>query len=169
MRSKLYSYGSLFGIDWWRQSYGIGGYWLPRKLQFFCLAKIVVKCMSWTAKVSQWPINWFILKALIPINWLILKALLLIVVPIFKSYSVWHFREFFFLGSTGISKLVTSTVGKSTNILWHDCPIGQTERQKLMNQKGCVVWITGLSGSGLYEMIECPWSHTEFAPPVKLN
>ncbi|PAN43504.1 hypothetical protein PAHAL_8G240400 [Panicum hallii] len=48
----------------------------------------------------------------------------------------------------GISKLVTSTVGKSTNILWHDCPIGQTERQKLMNQKGCVVWITGLSGSG---------------------
>ncbi|XP_062183429.1 adenylyl-sulfate kinase 3-like [Phragmites australis] len=48
----------------------------------------------------------------------------------------------------GISKLVTSTVGKSTNILWHDCPIGQHERQKLMNQKGCVVWITGLSGSG---------------------
>ncbi|KAL5203658.1 hypothetical protein ABZP36_008529 [Zizania latifolia] len=49
---------------------------------------------------------------------------------------------------TGINKLVTSTVGKSTNILWHDCPIGQTERQKLLNQKGCVVWITGLSGSG---------------------
>ncbi|KAL5203559.1 hypothetical protein ABZP36_008430 [Zizania latifolia] len=48
----------------------------------------------------------------------------------------------------GINKLVTSTVGKSTNILWHDCPIGQTERQKLLNQKGCVVWITGLSGSG---------------------
>ncbi|CAL4983032.1 unnamed protein product [Urochloa decumbens] len=48
----------------------------------------------------------------------------------------------------GISKLVTSTVGKSTNILWHDCPIGQNERQKLLNQKGCVVWITGLSGSG---------------------
>jgi len=95
MRSKLYSYGSLFGIDWWRQSYGIGGYWLPRKLQFFCLAKIVVKCMSWTAKVSQWPINWFILKALIPINWLILKALLLIVVPVFSLYSVQKFREFY--------------------------------------------------------------------------
>jgi adenylylsulfate kinase len=52
------------------------------------------------------------------------------------------------MGFTGISKLVTSNVGKSTNILWHDCPIGQTERQKLINQKGCVVWITGLSGSG---------------------
>lgn len=48
----------------------------------------------------------------------------------------------------GISKLVTSTVGKSTNILWHECPIGQNERQMLLNQKGCVVWITGLSGSG---------------------
>ncbi|KAM3346675.1 hypothetical protein ACQJBY_020946 [Aegilops geniculata] len=48
----------------------------------------------------------------------------------------------------GIDKLVTSTVGKSTNILWHDCPIGPFERQKLLNQKGCVVWITGLSGSG---------------------
>ncbi|KAL6907779.1 hypothetical protein ACP4OV_001949 [Aristida adscensionis] len=53
-----------------------------------------------------------------------------------------------FMDLTGISKLVTSTVGKSTNILWHDCPIGQHERQKLLNQKGCVVWITGLSGSG---------------------
>uniref|UniRef100_A0A0D9XUG7 Adenylyl-sulfate kinase n=1 Tax=Leersia perrieri TaxID=77586 RepID=A0A0D9XUG7_9ORYZ len=49
---------------------------------------------------------------------------------------------------SGINKLLTSTVGKSTNILWHDCPIGQPERQKLLNQKGCVVWITGLSGSG---------------------
>ncbi|KAF7034846.1 hypothetical protein CFC21_045827 [Triticum aestivum] len=48
----------------------------------------------------------------------------------------------------GIDKLVTSTVGKSTNVLWHDCPIGQFERQELLNQKGCVVWITGLSGSG---------------------
>ncbi|XP_062196964.1 adenylyl-sulfate kinase 3-like [Phragmites australis] len=48
----------------------------------------------------------------------------------------------------GNSNLATSTIGKSTNILWHDCPIGQNERQKLLNQKGCVVWITGLSGSG---------------------
>ncbi|CAM8889001.1 unnamed protein product [Rhodiola kirilowii] len=41
-----------------------------------------------------------------------------------------------------------STVGNSTNIFWHDCPVGRNERQKLLNQKGCVVWITGLSGSG---------------------
>ncbi|KAH0850144.1 hypothetical protein HID58_095740 [Brassica napus] len=32
--------------------------------------------------------------------------------------------------------------------IWQESPIGKTERQKLLNQKGCVVWITGLSGSG---------------------
>lgn len=45
---------------------------------------------------------------------------------------------------------MTSTVGKSTNIRWHDCPVNQLDRQKLLNQKGCVVWITGLSGSGMH-------------------
>ncbi|KAK8446555.1 hypothetical protein SEVIR_9G505300v4 [Setaria viridis] len=45
-------------------------------------------------------------------------------------------------------KPVMSNIGKSTNILWHNCPIGQSDRQKLLGQKGCVVWITGLSGSG---------------------
>ncbi|TXG66322.1 hypothetical protein EZV62_007597 [Acer yangbiense] len=41
-----------------------------------------------------------------------------------------------------------STVGNSTNIFWQECPVGKLERQRLLNQKGCVVWITGLSGSG---------------------
>ncbi|XP_020103955.1 adenylyl-sulfate kinase 3-like [Ananas comosus] len=53
------------------------------------------------------------------------------------------------LGSSsgsGMENVVT--VGKSTNILWHDCPIGKLERQMLLKQKGCVIWITGLSGSG---------------------
>lgn len=36
----------------------------------------------------------------------------------------------------------------SSNIFWHECPVGKVERQKLLNQQGCVVWITGLSGSG---------------------
>lgn len=43
-----------------------------------------------------------------------------------------------------------ATLGNSTNIFWHDCPVGQKEREKLLNQKGCVVWITGLSGSGSF-------------------
>ncbi|KAK1369846.1 hypothetical protein POM88_035938 [Heracleum sosnowskyi] len=37
----------------------------------------------------------------------------------------------------------------SSNIFWHECPVGKVERQKLLNQQGCVVWITGLSGSGV--------------------
>ncbi|KAK6941995.1 hypothetical protein RJ641_027372 [Dillenia turbinata] len=41
-----------------------------------------------------------------------------------------------------------ATVGNSTNIFWHECPVGKLDRQRLLNQKGCVVWITGLSGSG---------------------
>ncbi|XP_008808841.2 adenylyl-sulfate kinase 3-like [Phoenix dactylifera] len=48
----------------------------------------------------------------------------------------------------GKKNLVMSTVGNSTNILWHECPVGKLERQKLLKQKGCVIWITGLSGSG---------------------
>ncbi|KAJ4971630.1 hypothetical protein NE237_004729 [Protea cynaroides] len=41
-----------------------------------------------------------------------------------------------------------STLGKPANIFWHECAVGRHERQKLLQQKGCVVWITGLSGSG---------------------
>lgn len=43
-----------------------------------------------------------------------------------------------------------STLNNSTNIFWQECPVGKVERQKLLNQKGCVVWITGLSGSGSF-------------------
>lgn len=47
-----------------------------------------------------------------------------------------------------MNQKVISTVGRSTNISWHECPVAKVERQKLLGQKGCVVWITGLSGSG---------------------
>lgn len=42
----------------------------------------------------------------------------------------------------------TKTVGKSTNIVWQECMVKREERQKLLGQKGCVIWMTGLSGSG---------------------
>ncbi|XP_074587042.1 adenylyl-sulfate kinase 3-like isoform X2 [Curcuma longa] len=41
-----------------------------------------------------------------------------------------------------------SAIGKSTNIFWQECQVGKVDREKLLKQKGCVVWITGLSGSG---------------------
>ncbi|KAG9440512.1 hypothetical protein H6P81_020677 [Aristolochia fimbriata] len=44
--------------------------------------------------------------------------------------------------------VLMSTVGKSTNIVWQECSVGKREREKLLQQKGCVIWITGLSGSG---------------------
>lgn len=41
-----------------------------------------------------------------------------------------------------------TTVGKSTNIAWEGCMVKREDRQRILNQKGCVVWITGLSSSG---------------------
>jgi hypothetical protein len=57
-----------------------------------------------------------------------------------------------------------SNIGKSTNILWHNCPIGQSDRQKLLGQKGCVVWITGLSGSGMYSVDCCLGLFAGYSP-----
>lgn len=51
------------------------------------------------------------------------------------------------LGERGVN-FAMATVGNSTNIFWHECPVNKVDRQKLLNQRGSVVWITGLSGSG---------------------
>lgn len=40
------------------------------------------------------------------------------------------------------------TVKKATNITWHDGTIKQADRERLLGQKGVVIWFTGLSGSG---------------------
>lgn len=37
---------------------------------------------------------------------------------------------------------------KEKNIRWHDGAATPAERHALLGQKGCVVWLTGLSGSG---------------------
>ena len=37
---------------------------------------------------------------------------------------------------------------KSTNITWHEGTITREDREKLLDQKGCVLWFTGLSASG---------------------
>ena len=34
------------------------------------------------------------------------------------------------------------------NIVWHDHHVTKQERSKLKNQKSCILWFTGLSGSG---------------------
>jgi adenylylsulfate kinase len=37
---------------------------------------------------------------------------------------------------------------KATNITWHEGHVSREDREKLLNQKGCTIWFTGLSGSG---------------------
>ncbi|CAI9763370.1 unnamed protein product [Fraxinus pennsylvanica] len=49
---------------------------------------------------------------------------------------------------SGKSMPQMSTIGNSTNIVWHKCAVEKSDRQQLLGQKGCVIWITGLSGSG---------------------
>lgn len=41
-----------------------------------------------------------------------------------------------------------TTQQKATNIHWHEGEVSRDERCKALGQKGCVVWFTGLSGSG---------------------
>ena len=37
---------------------------------------------------------------------------------------------------------------KSTNITWHEGHVTRRDREKLLSQRGVVIWLTGLSGSG---------------------
>jgi adenylylsulfate kinase len=37
---------------------------------------------------------------------------------------------------------------KATNVTWHSHTVDKNERETLLNQKGVVLWFTGLSGSG---------------------
>ncbi|MFW6155150.1 MAG: adenylyl-sulfate kinase [Planctomycetota bacterium] len=39
-------------------------------------------------------------------------------------------------------------MAKSENIVWHRSAVTAEHRQRLLGQRGCVVWLTGLSGSG---------------------
>ena len=39
------------------------------------------------------------------------------------------------------------TIQKATNITWHEGNIAREDRERLLQQKGAVLWFTGLSGS----------------------
>ena len=40
------------------------------------------------------------------------------------------------------------TEQKSTNITWHEGQIVREDRERVLNQRGVTIWLTGLSGSG---------------------
>lgn len=37
---------------------------------------------------------------------------------------------------------------KSNNLTWHEGQASRTDRQAMLGQRGCTIWLTGLSGSG---------------------
>jgi len=37
---------------------------------------------------------------------------------------------------------------KATNVTWHEHKVSKEDREKLLKQKGVILWFTGLSGSG---------------------
>eukprot|EP00899_Mesostigma_viride_P010622 jgi/Mesvir1/19561/Mv07033-RA.1 len=51
-------------------------------------------------------------------------------------------------GLFGARDYSVTTIGNSTNIKWHEGAVSRQERERILDQKGCVVWFTGLSGSG---------------------
>lgn len=38
--------------------------------------------------------------------------------------------------------------GRATDVTWHHGQVSRSDRERLLGQRGCVVWFTGLSGSG---------------------
>lgn len=40
------------------------------------------------------------------------------------------------------------TAAKATNIVWHEGHVSRSERERLLTQAGCLVWLTGLPSSG---------------------
>lgn len=49
-------------------------------------------------------------------------------------------------------------VGSSTNIKWHEGGVARAAKEELLNQKGCILWFTGLSGSGK-STVACTLEH----------
>ncbi|MGB5640032.1 MAG: adenylyl-sulfate kinase, partial [Sedimenticolaceae bacterium] len=39
-------------------------------------------------------------------------------------------------------------MSNDTNVTWHEHEVSRDKRESLNGHKGCVIWFTGLSGSG---------------------
>lgn len=49
-------------------------------------------------------------------------------------------------------------IGNSTNIKWHEGGVSRSSKEELLGQRGCVLWFTGLSGSGK-STVACTLEH----------
>lgn len=56
----------------------------------------------------------------------------------------------------------TYHIDKSTNIKWHEGAVSTEQKEVLLQQKGCVIWFTGLSGSGK-STVACTLEHALYS------
>ncbi|KAL4418939.1 hypothetical protein ABPG77_009119 [Micractinium sp. CCAP 211/92] len=49
-------------------------------------------------------------------------------------------------------------VGNATNIRWFETMVDRTDKERLLGQRGCILWFTGLSGSGK-STVACTLEH----------
>jgi hypothetical protein len=98
------------------------------------------KVFDFWSRFLSWKVSW--LRYLLRLGFIDWILVLLCIVWILTWFFTWVL-------DTGKNHSHLSTIGNSTNIKWHECPVEKIDRQKLLQQKGCVIWITGLSGSGL--------------------
>lgn len=61
-------------------------------------------------------------------------------------------------GLSGMATYSTYHIDKSTNIKWHEGAVPTERKEALLGQRGCVVWFTGLSGSGK-STVACTLEH----------
>ncbi|KAL4434495.1 hypothetical protein ABPG75_000936 [Micractinium tetrahymenae] len=62
------------------------------------------------------------------------------------------------LNNAVAAPLATTNVGNSTNIRWHESMVDRREKEMLLGQRGCILWFTGLSGSGK-STVACTLEH----------
>ena len=43
---------------------------------------------------------------------------------------------------------MTESNSKATNITWHPGEVSREDRKRILGNRGCTMWFTGLSGSG---------------------
>lgn len=60
--------------------------------------------------------------------------------------------------SHALSGMTAYDVGSSTNIKWHEGGVSRDAKQDLLDQRGVVLWFTGLSGSGK-STVACTLEH----------
>lgn len=46
-------------------------------------------------------------------------------------------------------RLETTSVNRSTNIRWHQAEVLRRDKERLLGQRGCIMWLTGATKGGV--------------------